>query len=73
MAYARFGSDGSDVYVFRSTRGGYECCGCPRIGQVEDPRFETPGEMADHLEADRAAGYNVPQYAIDRLRKEAAE
>lgn len=27
MSYARFGWDGSDVYVFRSKRA-LECCGC---------------------------------------------
>jgi hypothetical protein len=33
----------------------------------------TPGECADRLESLRALGYNVPQYAIDTLREEAAE
>lgn len=33
----------------------------------------TPDECADRLEYLRACGYNVPQYAIDRLRKEANE
>jgi hypothetical protein len=27
--------------------------------------------MAEHLEQDRAAGFSVPQNAIDRLRAEA--
>jgi hypothetical protein len=31
---------------------------------------ETPGECADRLESLRAAGFNVPQYAIDELREE---
>ena len=30
MSYARFGSDGSDVYVFVSNIG-IECCGCSLI------------------------------------------
>ena len=30
----------------------------------------TPGECADRLEALRAEGYIVPQYAIDELREE---
>lgn len=34
---------------------------------------ETPGECADRLEKLRALGYNVPQFAIDTLREEAAE
>jgi hypothetical protein len=32
----------------------------------------TPGDAADRLEEIRAAGYIVPQYAIDELRAEAA-
>ena len=32
----------------------------------------TPGECADRLEEIRAAGFNVPQYAIDELREEQA-
>jgi hypothetical protein len=28
VSYARFGSDGSDVYVFADVAGGIECCGC---------------------------------------------
>lgn len=31
----------------------------------------TPGDCADRLEQIRAAGFNVPQYAIDALREEA--
>jgi hypothetical protein len=34
---------------------------------------DTPGGCADRLEQLRAAGVNVPQYAIDRLREEAKE
>jgi hypothetical protein len=32
----------------------------------------SPGECADRLEGIRAAGFNVPQYAIDALRAEQA-
>lgn len=32
----------------------------------------SPGECADRLEALRAEGFDVPQYAIDELREEAA-
>ena len=28
MSYARFGWDGSDVYVFTASDSGLECCGC---------------------------------------------
>jgi hypothetical protein len=33
----------------------------------------TPDECAERLEYLRSCGYNVPQYAIDELREEAAE
>lgn len=33
----------------------------------------TPGACADRLEHLRALGYHVPQYALDRLRAEAAQ
>lgn len=33
----------------------------------------TPGECADRLEVLREEGFDVPQYAIDDLRKEALE
>ncbi len=39
MSYARFGWDGSDVYVFYSVSGMYECCFC-RLQErewVDDP------------------------------------
>jgi hypothetical protein len=39
----------------------------------ESFRDDTPGECADRLEALRAEGLNVPQYAIDALREEQAE
>jgi hypothetical protein len=39
----------------------------------ESFRDDTPGECADRLEALRAEGFNVPQYAIDALREEQAE
>lgn len=34
---------------------------------------DTPGECADRLADLRAAGFNVPQYAIDSLREEQAD
>jgi hypothetical protein len=43
----------------------------PHAGQ--DYNDDTPGGCADRLEMLRAAGFNVPQCAIDRLREEAAE
>ena len=39
MSYARFGWDGSDVYVFYSVGDYYECCGCQLQERewVDDP------------------------------------
>lgn len=43
----------------------------PEAGEsFNDP---TPGDCADRLEALRAKGFNVPQYAIDALRAEQKE
>lgn len=45
------------------------------IGLPHDGEFfndATPGECADRLVMLREVGYNVPQYAIDALREEAA-
>lgn len=44
--------------------------GLPHDGETyNDP---TPGDCADRLEALRATGYRVPQYALDALREESA-
>jgi len=55
MSYARF-SD-ADVYVFMSSAGHLECCGCI----LGDPgRFDSTQAMVDHLAEHRAAGHSVP-------------
>ena len=62
MSYCRFGWDGSDVYVFESCYGGFECCGCI----LKDKGFncETPDEMIKHLCEHRRAGHFVPPDAV---------
>lgn len=68
MSYARFGP-GSDVYVYRSIRGGFECCGC----SLDDYHTsEDARGMLAHLRRHRAAGHMVPRSAIERLTREAA-
>lgn len=69
MSYARFGVDGSHVYVYRDTDGRYLCCGCPSL---DDEVFvcASASEIVEHLELDRANGHIVPQPALDRLRAE---
>ncbi len=55
MSYARFGC--GDVYVFMSTSGHLECCGCILGDQWS---FASTQEMVDHLAEHRAAGHDVP-------------
>lgn len=66
MSYARWGVDGSDVYVYASTGGGYVCCDCLRWWA--SGWTKTALEMVEHLEQDRAAGLTVPDYTLERLR-----
>jgi len=70
VAYARFGSDDSDVYVFLATSGHLECCAC-LLGDKWD--FHTTDEMLGHLDEHRAAGHCVPQGCIDALVEDKAE
>lgn len=42
-------------------------------GFEESYCHDSPGECADNLEAMKAAGFMVPQYAIDALREEQDE
>jgi len=55
MAYARFSN--ADVYVFMSTSGHLECCGC-RLG--DQWSFDSTAAMVEHLAEHRAAGHDVP-------------
>lgn len=66
MALCRFGSD-SDVYVYYSTEGGIECCGC-RLGSAKMVNVVTEAEMIAHLEEHRRAGHRVPSEALEDLR-----
>jgi hypothetical protein len=68
MSFVRFGEQGSDVYVYESTAGGFECCRCElRGGIVTVP---DPAGMIEHPLEHRAAGHVVPQSALDELRAE---
>ena len=72
MSYARFGADGSSVYVFMSTSGYLECCGC---SLTPDGPFETGTTigMIAHLRAHTAAGGTVPASVIPAIVADAAE
>jgi hypothetical protein len=80
MSYARFGWDGSGVYVFKSVGndehpGGWlECCGCVLPSSPEDwfQAFSTAA-MVDHLRAHVAAGQHVPGDLVPALLADDAE
>lgn len=55
MAYSRFSY--ADVYVFMSTSGYLDCCGCILGGPSA---FDSTQAMVDHLAEHRAAGHDVP-------------
>jgi len=55
VSYARFSN--ADVYVFMSTSGHLECCGC-HLG--DQWAFDSTAAMVEHLAEHRAAGHDVP-------------
>lgn len=75
MSYARHGCDGSDVDVYHSSQG-YVCQECSIWPPDKYRRKElhyvwtcaTPAQMLEHVQAHRAAGQCVPEYALERLR-----
>jgi hypothetical protein len=69
VSYCRFGPE-SDVYVYESCSGGWECCFC---GIGPSANFPSRTQMLDHLDQHVKAGHKVPDYAIARLREEMAE
>jgi hypothetical protein len=81
MSYARFGCDGSSVYVFLSDPGGYarfgwlECCGC-RLRTDDDRaqvKRDTTAGMLAHLDDHVAAGHTVAPVTIEQLKADADE
>lgn len=70
MSYARFGYDGSDVYVYLDCGGFLRCCACALDG---DENFESTDAMLAHLKLHEAAGHCVPAYVAVSLEDERAE
>lgn len=64
MSYARFGPD-SDVYVFLTIHGVFECCACGLTDVWQ--RFDTTDALLAHLDEHEAAGHNVPARCRERL------
>lgn len=80
MSYARMGADGSDVYVYVSQISNgdpvWVCCFCRLMladNGFDREWFPSEDKMVAHLLEHRAAGHTVPQYAIDRLQREAED
>ena len=73
MSYARFGDPGpygrpSDVYVFFSVSGYYECCGCKLHPKAYySTVVRTAKQMRSHLVRHLDAGHVVPERAFTRL------
>lgn len=70
MSYARFGAD-SDVYVYLSVHGDFQCCACQLKGSSQS--FTTTDAIIAHLRDHIDAGYEVPTRTIARLEAEREE
>lgn len=69
MSYCRFSE--SDIYLFESTNGGFECCACSLTTEVlESAIIETRIEAIFHVWAHRAAGDYVPEKVDFKLFEE---
>lgn len=77
MAYVRWGSVAthgydSDLYIYRSSRGGYECCGC--LVAREDGRGGEIVQFYDlelliaHVGVHADRGHTVPDWLVNTLR-----
>lgn len=73
MSYARWGEDGSDVYVYgasSSLYGADDYLICMHLDGEGSFTCKTPGEMIAHLREHEARGDTVPARAFERLEKE---
>jgi hypothetical protein len=67
MSYARWGVNGSDVYVIRSEK--WECVGCKGPGAYT---LDTE-EFLRHLDWHRDQGHTVPEYVYTEIRKDSID
>ena len=70
MAYCRFSID-SNVYLYFSIRGHYECCACS-LNDAKAVEMKTLYEAMQHLNEHVVKGDMVPEYAFERLAEDAA-
>lgn len=74
MSYARFGWEGSDVYVYSDVRGYLLCCACIMADKPFDGyEAHRTAQMVEHLEEHRRRGHCVPQETIDDLLADAED
>jgi hypothetical protein len=69
MSYARFGQDGSDVYVIAAERG-MICCMCALAVDNQDVICPNARTMMAHLSYHARNGHHVPDACLARLRAE---
>lgn len=76
MSYARFGWEGSDVYIYEHVSGFIECCGCSLVKPEDDYEIfgfyhaNTAREMLTHIDQHLAKSDTVPTDCIDRIKEE---
>lgn len=78
MSYARFGQEGSDVYVILSTERRLECYACSLALVDEGQRCHFPSTqcrtteaMVEHLHGHQEAGHVVPLSTFEGLAADA--
>ena len=71
MAYCRKTTINS-VYMYPSISGGIVCCGCT-LSKEFNENFLLRSNAIKHLLKHRESGNDVPDYAIERLKKEIEE
>ena len=67
MSYARFGEDGSNVYIYSDSEN-LICCGC-ELGNGDFHTHSWPAMIA-HLQLHIEHGEHVPKHVFDRLNRE---
>lgn len=73
MSYARFGEEGSDVYVFLTDVRGeekYQCCACFLLQDSSSVYTDSAQDMIDHLEYHVEQGHTVPARAFEELQED---
>lgn len=72
MSYARFGVDGSDVYIFLHEKG-FECSMCIFNATPDSRIYKKTFDLLRHLEEHQRRGHIVPERTFERLLKDQQE